>query len=106
MRHVMVRYRVKPDRASENEALVRAVYEELRASQPAGLRYVTFELEDGVSFIHIAETEDEHNPLAQVQAFEAFQAGIRDRCEEPPAVTALTEVGSFRSFGQGSAGQG
>ena len=31
MRRVMVRYKVKPDRAAENEALVRAVYEELRA---------------------------------------------------------------------------
>ena len=31
MRRVMVRYKVKPDRAAENEALVRAVYEELAA---------------------------------------------------------------------------
>ena len=29
MRHVMVRYRIKPDRVEENEALVRAVYDEL-----------------------------------------------------------------------------
>ena len=42
MRQVMVRYKVKPDRVAENEALVRAVYEELRAPQPAGLRYATF----------------------------------------------------------------
>ena len=28
MRRVMVRYRVKPERVKENEALVRAVYEE------------------------------------------------------------------------------
>ena len=42
MRRVMVRYKVKPDRAAENEALVRAVYEELARTQPAGLHYATF----------------------------------------------------------------
>ena len=40
MRQVMVRYRVKPDRVEENEALVRAVYEELALREPEGLRYV------------------------------------------------------------------
>ena len=33
MRQVMVRYRVKPGRAAENEELVRAVYEELHRTQ-------------------------------------------------------------------------
>ncbi len=99
MRQVMVRYRVAADRAEENEALVRAVYDELRATEPAGLRYATFKLEDGVSFIHIAESEEGHNPLSEVRAFAEFQAGISDRCEEAPVVSALTEVGSFRLFG-------
>jgi hypothetical protein len=99
MRQVMVRYRVTADRAAENESLVRAVYDELRATEPAGLRYATFKLEDGVSFVHIAETEDGQNPLSQVTAFGEFQAGIADRCDQPPVVTALTEIGSFRLFG-------
>ena len=105
MKHVMVSYRVRPDRAEENETFVRAVYEELQANEPAGLRYATFKLEDGVSFVHIAETEDEHNPLPRMEAFKAFQAGIRDRCDEPPVVTELTEVGSFRLFGESSMDQ-
>lgn len=99
MRRVMVRYRVKADRAAENEALVRAVYEELHASEPDGLRYATFKLDDGAGFLHIAETEDGQNPLAEVKAFKEFQAGIRDRCDEPPVVTDLAEIGSFRLFG-------
>ena len=36
MRRVMVRYRVKPDQAERNEALVRAVYEELHRANPPG----------------------------------------------------------------------
>ena len=103
MRQVMVRYKVKPDRVAENEALVRAVYDELHRTEPAGLRYATFRLDDGVSFVHVAETDDGQNPLTEVEAFARFQEGIRDRCEEPPTVTALHEVGSFRFHGDESA---
>jgi hypothetical protein len=101
MKRVMVRYRVKPERVEENEALVRAVYEELRLTQPAGLRYATFQLEDGRSFVHIAsvETDDGRNPLSDVAAFKEFTANARDRCEEPPVTTELREIGSYNLFG-------
>ena len=102
MRQVMVRYKVKPDRVAENEALVRAVYDALHRTEPAGLRYATFQLDDGVSFVHISQTDDGQNPLTEVEAFARFQEGIRDRCEEPPTVTALHEVGSFRFHGDES----
>jgi len=39
MKKVIVRYKVKPDRVDENVALVRAVYEELERTKPAGLRF-------------------------------------------------------------------
>jgi hypothetical protein len=97
----MVRYKVKPDRAAENERLVRAVYDELEHSRPAGLHYATFQLDDGVSFVHLAsiETEDERSPLSEVNAFKAFQKDIGERCDEPPVVTEIREIGSFRVFG-------
>lgn len=100
MKQVIVRYKVKPDRAQENEELVRAVYEELRRTRPEGLRYATFRLDDEVSFVHLAsiETEDGHNPLSEVRAFGRFQENIGDRCDEGPAATALSQVGSFRLF--------
>jgi hypothetical protein len=102
MRQVMVRYTVKPERAAENEELVRAVYEELHRTQPVGLRYATFQLDDGVSFVHLAsiETEDGPNPLAAVNAFKRFQEEIEDRCNEAPVSTELREIGSFRVFGE------
>lgn len=98
MPHVMVRYRVHPESAAENEELVRGVYDELAASQPEGLHYATFKLPDGVTFVHFAQ-HDEPNPLPGVAAFQRFQEGIRERCEEPPAVTELQEVGSYRLLG-------
>ena len=97
MRQVMVNYRVKPGRASENEALVRAVYEELHEAQPNGLRYATFQLPDGVSFVHVAAHEgDGTNPLTGLAAFQRFQEKIAERCDEPPVVTELREIGSYR----------
>ena len=98
MKRVMVRYKVKPDRVAENEALVRAVYDELERTQPAELRYATFRLDDGVSFVHFstAETADGRSPLADVTAFKQFQENIRDRCDEAPVVTELQKIGSYR----------
>jgi hypothetical protein len=98
MSKIMVRYKVKPDRAQENEQLVRAVYEELQRTAPAGLRYATFKLADGVSFVHVAsnETEDGHSPLRDVKAFGDFQKDVAERCAEPPVVSDLSEVGSYR----------
>jgi hypothetical protein len=97
MRRVLIRYRLKPDQVERNEELVRAVYEELRRAAPSGFRYVTFKLEDGVSFMHISESEGDESPLADMAAAEEFQREIADRCEEQPVITQLTEVGSYRS---------
>jgi hypothetical protein len=97
MRTVMVRYQVKPDRVADNEALVRAVYEELGRTEPEDFRYATFKLDDGVSFVHFAiESGDGDSPLPESEAFKAFQSEIRDRCDEPPVVAELEEVGSYR----------
>jgi hypothetical protein len=99
MRRVIVRYKVKPGRAEENEALVRGVFDELARSAPEGLRYASFKEADGLSFVHIAEIEGESNPLNGIPAFKAFAAGIGGRCEVPPAVVELTRVGSYRFAG-------
>jgi hypothetical protein len=97
MRQVMIRYKVKPDQAERNEALVRKVYEELHQTAPAGIHYATFALEDGVSFVHVAssEAEDGQNPLQEIAAFRAFTENIAERCDEPPAPVNLREIGSY-----------
>jgi hypothetical protein len=97
MKRVMVRYRVKPDQVARNEELVRAVYEELARVQPSGFRYATYRLDDGVSFVHLATTDQGPAPLPQLEAFRRFQEGIAERCEEQPRVTELREIGSYGS---------
>jgi hypothetical protein len=95
MRRVLVRYKVKPEAVVENEELVRAVYEELQRTQPPGMRYATFQLDDGLSFVHI-HSSDGDNPLTELASFKAFQQGIAERCDEAPKVSELREIGNYR----------
>ena len=93
----MVRYTTKPEHADENAALVEKVYAELNADRPDGLRYATFRLADGVSFVHLAIVEGA-NPLFDVAAFKEFTADIASRCVEPPVNVEATVVASFRLY--------
>ena len=93
----IVQYRTRPDRAEENQALVEAVFAELRASAPDGLRYASFRLDDGESFVHVAEvsTADGTNPLTGTAAFAEFVREIGDRCVEGPRATSASLVGEY-----------
>jgi hypothetical protein len=83
----------------ENEKFIRAVYTELGEVKPEGFSYSTFKLEDGVSFVHIAHLADGAKaPLTGIKAFQEFQHGVKDRCEELPVVSKATEVGSYDSY--------
>jgi hypothetical protein len=99
MRTVMVRYKVKADRAAENQRYVEAVFRELATTAPAGLHYATFKQPDGLTFVHVASIETPENPLQKTAAFQAFTEHIEDRCDEPPVTTVLEEVGSYAFHG-------
>ena len=102
MKYVIVKYKVKADRATENENYITKVFEQLKSENPPGLQYASFKLDDGVSFVHIAsiDSADGSNPLGELSAFKAFTGQIKDRCEEPPVASNLNEVGSYRFYGQ------
>ena len=96
MKTVMVRYKVKPGRVAENEGLIVKVYEQLKNENPQKLRYATYKLDDGVSFVHLATIQsDGTNALTEISAFKDFVSGIKDRCDEPPVTTAVTCVGFY-----------
>ena len=99
MKTVVVRYRVKPDRANENVQLVEAVFTELKQTAPRGVHYAAFVEEDGLSFVHIASFDDEiENPMPQMDSFKAFQKDIKDRCDEAPLPEQLSEIGCYNFF--------
>jgi quinol monooxygenase YgiN len=96
MKTVMVRYKLKPESVAENEALLKQVFVQLARDKPAGMRYQVFKQPDGVSFVHLSAFDNaEGNPLLQLDAFKAFTAGIKERCEEPPVPVELQQVGRF-----------
>jgi len=98
---VVVRYKVKPGQVDANVELVERVFARLHADRPDGLRYATFRLADGVSFVHVAsvEAEDGSNPLLALPEFAEFTRDIAARCDEPPLAQGATIVGAYRLFG-------
>jgi hypothetical protein len=92
----IVRYRTRPEAAEENQRLVEKVFAELGADDPGGLRYATFRLADGVSFVHVVVHEGDDDPLGDSAAFAAFQQDIGDRVTGPPEAEVATLVGSYR----------
>jgi hypothetical protein len=95
MRTVMVRYKVKPEAAAENQRLITEVFAQLARDKPAGLRYQSFKLADGVSFVHVASSLGPESPLQKLGAFKAFAAGIKERCVEQPVSMEMEPIGAF-----------
>ena len=83
MEQVIVRYRVKPDRVTENEELIRAVYAELDEKRPTTFHYAN-------------DAADRQSPLPELAAFKRFQENIDERCDECPVVSSAVKIGSYR----------
>jgi hypothetical protein len=92
---VVVQYETRPDVAERNQQLIERVFEELRALQPRGLRYMAFRLEDGVGFVHVAIFDGDGDPLAESAAFRRFQEGTAERLVGPPDIKSMTIIGSY-----------
>jgi hypothetical protein len=92
----VIRYRTKPEHADENEHLIQNVFAELDEVKPDGLHYVSFRLDDGVSFVHVAVIDGEVNPLQMSKSFAEFQSNITERVEDGPIPADATIVGSYR----------
>ena len=101
-RVVLVRYDAKPDRAAENEALSRKVFDELRAVRPDGVTYALFR--DGDAFVHvfINMAADDSTALTELASFKAFAEDVLERCVAPPEQTRLS-VQLVEAYGLSSA---
>ena len=96
MKAVMVRYKLKPESVADNEVLIKQVFVQLARDKLSGMRYQVFKQADGVSFVHVSAFDSSQpNPLTQLEAFKAFAAGIKDRCEELPVTVELEQVGRY-----------
>ena len=98
MKRTLIRYRTKPEATQQNERLIENVFQELQTKAPEGVRYMALKLADG-TFLHFVET-DGGSPVTELEAFRSFQAGVRDRCVEPPQASEATIVGNYRMLGE------
>jgi hypothetical protein len=62
------------------------------------VRYLALRLADG-TFVHFAATEGNTAALTSLNAFRAFQNGLKQRCLELPQVGEATIVGNYRMLG-------
>ncbi len=95
MKRRLIRYKVKPEAVSQNRALVEAVFKELRLKAPDDVRYLVLAMSDG-TFAHFVESEGDESPLPKLDAHQAFQAGVKDRCIEGPVAAEVSIVGDYR----------
>lgn len=94
---MMIQYKVKPTELERHLELHRAVYDALESTPPDGLREATFQLDDKVSFVSFVQAATMPVPgTEKLAAFQAYRAGLDERCDEPSTMTVLHESGSFR----------
>jgi hypothetical protein len=100
MRHNIVRYKTRPEKADENARLIEATFAELRAKAPQDVRYLALRLGDG-TFIHFSIADGENSPIPSLDAFKAFQSGMKERCIDPPQQSLdVTIVGNYRMLAE------
>ena len=94
---MIVTYRVRPEAAETNRQQVEQVFADLNQERPDDFAYTSFVADDGRSFFHLVvnSRSDGTNPLATSSAFHGFQASVAARCEEPPVLRQIEEVGSY-----------
>jgi len=95
MNRRLIRYKAKPERADENQRLSEAVFQELRAKKPDGVRYMVLRMADD-SFAHFVELEAAVNPLQALESFRRFSATAGERAQEGPFATEATVIGDYR----------
>lgn len=97
MKAHVIRYQTRgPEEAETNQRLIEGVFAELAEHKHQGLRYATFRLADGLSFMHIVVAEEGDDSLTGLASFKEFQREIGDRIAGPPQFVETTVVGAYR----------
>ena len=89
--------RTKPDRADENQALIENVFAELEATRPEGLRYAQPAVRRWRELRprRLDRNDDGTNPSDGDARLRRVRADIGDRCDEAPAGSDATVVGTY-----------
>jgi hypothetical protein len=95
----MVQAKIRRESVSDVEAAAKRMFAAIDAAQPEGLRYASFLLPDGETFLALLQLDDGvENPLPGFPEFREFLEGVEASRAEPANVQPLTVIGSYRMF--------
>ena len=97
MKAVRVQYKVKETFVETNKANIRQVMSDLKAMNNSGIKYNSFILEDGQTFMHFAMYPDEATSqiVNDLPAFVKFRTALKESQPEiPPQAEKLELVAS------------
>lgn len=94
--HVVQYTTTNAEAADDNQRLVEELFAQLDTRDPGGIRYATFRLADGVTFVHVVIQDTDGEPLDDLPAFDNFQRTLRERIRGNPSISDATLVGSYR----------
>jgi hypothetical protein len=94
---ITIQAQMKEEHAAETEAVVQRVIAALERDQPAGVRYASLRLADGVTYLALVELEDaDDNPLLSLPEYQELVAKLPEWHAAPPQAGPATVVGSYR----------
>lgn len=97
MKIVRVQYTTTDKYVSKSKENIRQIVDELRKINHAGIKYSTYLLPDGKTFMHLDQFENEeaHQALMALESFKRFSAELlASGLEAEPKLELLSLVGS------------
>src|SRR4051812_44560104 len=101
MKIVRVQYKTTLQYAATNQANIRAVVKELQVLNHPGIKYSTYLLPDGQTFMHFDQFENEaaHELLQELESFKKFATELwASNLEVEPELQLPSLVGSTEQF--------
>jgi hypothetical protein len=101
MKIVRVQYTTSKEFSPINQANIRRVIDELKALNHPGIKYSTYLLQDGKTFMHFDQFENEeaHQVLQSLKSFKKFADELfASKLEVEPILELPSLVGSTEDF--------
>ena len=101
MKIVRVIYTTKPEYAAANQANIKGVVDELKKIDHTGIKYSTYLLPDGKTFMHFDQFENEeaHEFLTSLASFKKFAAELEaSGLEAEPRLELPSLIASTEQF--------
>ncbi|WP_259065271.1 hypothetical protein HDF24_01130 [Mucilaginibacter sp. X4EP1] len=101
MKVVRVQYTVRPGYVATNQQNIAAIVSELKTLKHSGIKYTTWLLPDGKTFMHFDQFESEaaHLVLQSLAAFKKFAADLEaSQLEVEPRLELLSLVASTEDY--------